>query len=579
MELLGGYDDDEVEESVVENTQSKSHFGEESSGPAGSLDNIERVVVSDDSDDEEDSERHGAPSSSSSSHQQSQSSGSAVDSYVKKMKVPIANQIDLGGHSKAVTCFSFEPSGNRVVTGSLDYEVKLFDFGGMDSRHRSFKTMEPQEGHMVVSISHSPSGDRFLVATGSAQPIVYDRDGTEIIKFVKGDMYLKDLSNTKGHTMEVTCVQWHPTDKNTVITSSLDGSLRIWDLLGEATFGCLINRHVLKVRGQTGQQRVGVTCCCFAPNGQRIVGGASDGSIHVWNQRKAYSKADFVLKMDGFTKAVQSVTIAKDNNTLAARYDGGTVALWNINRSKQPLKVLSNLQNEYPSANVEFSPDDSLICLATSPTTGEPDAKSRLYFFEVSSNVTEPSMSIAIAAGLSGIMVKWQNATNQLMCSLSTGAVRVYYDPLLSKKGALLSSSKAPKREKDPSDFAVVGEIYNPDALPMYKVDQDKGLKRRMELKDPVRAKIPHKPVPSGPGATENTSFFFTNYVMSGRKVDTSRQEDPRESLLKVASEAQANPMFMGKAYQSTQPGSQLHHITYEQEAEEFKKKQRQALN
>lgn len=50
---------------------------------------------------------------------------------------------------------------------------------------------------MVVAISHSPSGDRFIIATGSAQPILFDRDGNEVIKFVKGDMYLRDLSNTK----------------------------------------------------------------------------------------------------------------------------------------------------------------------------------------------------------------------------------------------------------------------------------------------------------------------------------------------------------------------------------------------
>jgi WD40 repeat protein len=41
-------------------------------------------------------------------------------------------QVDLGGHTKAVSCLSSEPSGNRIVTGSLDYNMKLYDFGGMD---------------------------------------------------------------------------------------------------------------------------------------------------------------------------------------------------------------------------------------------------------------------------------------------------------------------------------------------------------------------------------------------------------------------------------------------------------------
>lgn len=68
--------------------------------------------------------------------------------------------------------------------------------------------------------------------------------------------------------MEVTCVVWHPTERNIVMTCSLDGSLRIWDLLGEAAFGNLINRHVLKIRGATGQNRVGATACCFSNDGE-----------------------------------------------------------------------------------------------------------------------------------------------------------------------------------------------------------------------------------------------------------------------------------------------------------------------
>ena len=40
--------------------------------------------------------------------------------------------MDLSGHAKAVTCISIEPAGNRLITGSLDYSAKIFDFGGMD---------------------------------------------------------------------------------------------------------------------------------------------------------------------------------------------------------------------------------------------------------------------------------------------------------------------------------------------------------------------------------------------------------------------------------------------------------------
>jgi WD40 repeat protein len=66
--------------------------------------------------------------------------------------------------------------------------------------------------------------------TGSAQAKIYDRDGFTLGEFVKGDMYIRDLKNTKGHISGLTGGHWHPKDRETALTSSEDGSLRIWDV-------------------------------------------------------------------------------------------------------------------------------------------------------------------------------------------------------------------------------------------------------------------------------------------------------------------------------------------------------------
>lgn len=59
---------------------------------------------------------------------------------------------------------------------------------------------------------------------------IYDRDGLTLGEFMKGDMYIRDLKNTKGHISGLTCGEWHPKTKETILTSSEDGSLRIWDV-------------------------------------------------------------------------------------------------------------------------------------------------------------------------------------------------------------------------------------------------------------------------------------------------------------------------------------------------------------
>lgn len=131
---------------------------------------------------------------------------------------------------QVVSTIAVDPTGSRVLTGGYDYSVKMFDFQGMDSRLRSFRQLEPSEGHQLRALSWSPTADKFLAVTGSAQAKIYDKDGFTQGEFIKGDMYIRDLKNTKGHISGLTGGQWHPKDRETALTSSEDGSLRIWDV-------------------------------------------------------------------------------------------------------------------------------------------------------------------------------------------------------------------------------------------------------------------------------------------------------------------------------------------------------------
>lgn len=108
--------------------------------------------------------------------------------------------------------------------------------------------------------------------------------------------------------------------------------------------------------------------------------------------------------------------------------------------------------------------------------------------------------------------------------------------------------------------------------------EEDPIKKRIRERKDPVISKIPERPPATAPGSNaSNTSFFFTQYVMSQRE-KPMKLEDPREEMLRVDADARADPKYFGSAYASTQPVTKLHDITFEEEQEQFKKKQRHAL-
>lgn len=62
------------------------------------------------------------------------------------------------GQGKVVTALAADPAGSRLLAGSRDYTLRMFDFNGMNSTMRSFRSLEPSEGYPVHALSWSPTG-------------------------------------------------------------------------------------------------------------------------------------------------------------------------------------------------------------------------------------------------------------------------------------------------------------------------------------------------------------------------------------------------------------------------------------
>lgn len=50
---------------------------------------------------------------------------------------------------QTVSALSVDPAGARVVSGSYDYDCKLWDFGGMTANFKPFRSFECKPGHQV----------------------------------------------------------------------------------------------------------------------------------------------------------------------------------------------------------------------------------------------------------------------------------------------------------------------------------------------------------------------------------------------------------------------------------------------
>ncbi|KAF7818481.1 WD repeat-containing protein 70 [Senna tora] len=478
--------------------------------------------------------------------------GDEDDEVGNRFRIPLSNEIVLKGHTKVVSALAVDHTGSRVLSGSYDYTVRMYDFQGMNSRLQSFRQLEPFEGHQVRNLSWSPSADRFLCVTGSAQAKIYDRDGLTLGEFVKGDMYIRDLKNTKGHISGLTCGEWHPKTKETILTSSEDGSLRIWDVNDFKS-----QKQVIKPKlARPG--RVPVTTCAWDREGKCIAGGIGDGSIQMWSIKPGWGSRPDVHIERGHSDDISGLKFSSDGRILLSRSFDGSLKVWDLRKMKEPLKVFEDLPNHYGQTNIAFSPDEQLFFTGTSVERGSSSGGLLCFYDRVNLELVS---RVGISPTCSVVQCAWHPKLNQIFATVgdkSQGGTHVLYDPTLSERGALVCVARAP-RKKSIDDFEAKPVVHNPHALPLFRDQPSRKRQRDKILKDPLKSHKPELPI-TGPGfggrVGASQGSLLTQYLMKqgGMIKETWMEEDPREAILKYADVAAKDPKFIAPAYAQTQP-------------------------
>lgn len=461
--------------------------------------------------------------------------GPDINSYL-----PIEETVELKDHKKAVSALSVDPAGARVATGSFDYDIKLWDFGGMTQSFQPFQTFEPEESHIIKDLAWSHNGEKLLVAPGTAQPKMFDRNGEELATYKKGDVYIRDMKNTAGHVSELTSSFWSPTDRNTFATSSTDSTIRLWD--AEQTTR---QKTVVVVKSKERGTRTRVTCSGFSADGKMLGAGCLDGALHLWSTTGTYSRPNATIEgAHERNSDISSISFTKDGRTLASRGCDGTVKLWDVRNFRKPLAERKGLLNSFAQTNVIFSPDDNFVLTGTSSERAHDDENGDL------GSITKPgSIQVLSRSDLSTlqtvdmkddrssvIKVEWHPRINQLLASTAQGIVHLYYSPTASTRGALLCVSKK-SRVRRRSIEEEFGHIDGPIIAPDEDDFDERGLgtgfmakKRRMEKvrQDPVASRLPERPL-EGRGQGGRIGSAATQYMVQSIFNDNSRSEDPRE--------------------------------------------------
>ena len=374
--------------------------------------------------------------------------------------LPISHEIEFKHGNKSITALALDPNGARLVTGAIDYEVKYWDFQGMDSTLQSFRTIRPCQSHSIKHLEYNSNGELILVVSGSCIAKLVDRDGFVKAETIKGDQYIADKNNTKGHMAMLNAGTWHPMERNVFATASNDSTARLWDITKVSGREIRSHTALIKPRSKTGFFTQ-PNSICFSSIGDLIALGCNDGSVQMWDTRRSYVNTTHLIRPAHSQDEITSIRFSYSGNHLLSRAMDSTMKLWDMRMLKSskrsytpgksqfdPLHVWDSLFNRYSQTDCFFSPDDRLAVTGVGcDERSSSNEYGHLKFFDCSTFELVQDVKCALRSSV--IRTLWHPKLNQIVASSSDGSVRMLYDLERSSRGALLCSFRMKRKKKD----------------------------------------------------------------------------------------------------------------------------------
>ncbi|KAH8647082.1 WD40-repeat-containing domain protein [Tricladium varicosporioides] len=498
---------------------------------------------------------------------------------------PVSHELVLKTHERAVTTATLDSSGSRLITGSADCTLKLHDFASMTpTTLRAFKSVDPSasktsensETHPINHVEFNPlSAGTFLCVSAHPQAKIMNRDGDVIAEFQKGDMYLRDMHNTKGHISEVTTGTWNPTNRDICVTAGTDSTLRIWDINFRRSQKEVIV-HKSRAAGSAGRTRMTAVCWGSPMQGGNnvLIAAALDGSLVMWSGDGPYARpAAEIREAHKPNTWTGGIDISPDGRMVVTRGGDDLIKLWDTRKFKTPVVTASHpsTSDYYSTTNIKYAPNSSSII------TGS--ASGHLHILNPGN--LKPELVTPVTPGSPLITVQWHPKINQIITGSANAEIHVLYNPNTSSRGAVDVMSRAPKKRHVDDDInfttdqsvGISGDsIITPGGLPSNQNPSSYaarhptvGLTASGRSRDPRRPQIPMV-----------TPFMKSQpdeqHINESIPLSSMRDEDPREALLKYAELAKKDPLFTN-AWKETQPVTQYAELSDDEEEEGPEKK------
>jgi len=245
----------------------------------------------------------------------------------------------LRGHKKGVTDLVFSPSGDSIISSSLDGTIRIWDLL-KKSREKIINTNNGEIYAVAVS-----SNGTFIASTGKKGKILL----TNAIKGITEKVF----SELKGWSQTVV---FSPDGKQ-IAAPTGSGTITIWRVDSKG------HNRIIKSKRQP-------TTLAWSPDGKTLAGGSFN--ITIWNAKTG--KVNKILRGHSYT--IRSVSFSKDGKFLASASLDKTVRIWDVEKGKILLVLKPKGFSRYwqgkpitdpidvPILAAEFSPDGKYVATA-----------------------------------------------------------------------------------------------------------------------------------------------------------------------------------------------------------------------